>query len=56
MHHKFDDSAWGEELADLAPEGAAEKTLESDALHVLTGVGEVVFLQRLDDGLAGGRF
>ena len=38
-----------EELADLAPEGAAQEPLEGDALDVFAGVGEVVALQLSDD-------
>ena len=54
MDHELDDGARGEELADLAPEGAAQESLESDALDVFAGFGEVVALQLRDD-LAAGR-
>jgi len=49
VDHELDDGARGEELADLAPEGAAQEPLERDALDVFAGFGEVVTLQLGDD-------
>jgi hypothetical protein len=51
--HELDNRAGREELPDLAAEGAAEKSLERDALHVFAGVGEVVAFEEADDFSSG---
>ena len=45
-NHEFDDGARGEELADLAAEGLAQKALEGNAFDILAGVGKIVLLQQ----------
>ena len=55
-HHELDNGARREKLADLAPEGLAEETLEGNALDVFTGVGQVVALEKADDLKAGADF
>ncbi len=55
-NHELDNGSRGEELPNLAPEGATKESLESNPFDVLAGVGKIVAFQQLDDFTTSGEF